>query len=108
MRASEAKSETTTSRPKVACVTTVDMSLRYLLLEQMQSVQDEGYEVIGISSDGPDVGEIERGGIRHIAVPISRNFTPIADLATLWRLYRVIRRERFAIVHTHTPKAGLL
>ena len=51
---------------------------------------------------------IEAAGVRHIAVPISRNITPVADLISLWRLWRVMRRERFTIVHTHTPKAGLL
>ena len=39
---------------------------------------------------------------------MTRNLTPLADLVSLWRLWRVMRRERFTIVHTHTPKAGLL
>jgi glycosyltransferase involved in cell wall biosynthesis len=37
-----------------------------------------------------------------------RSLTPLADLRSLWRLCWVMRRERFTIVHTHTPKAGLL
>jgi len=93
---------------KIAHVTTVDMSLRGLLLNQMRSLRAAGYEVAGISSPGGDVPAIEAAGVRHIAVPISRNLTPLADLASLWRLYRTMRRERFTIVHTHTPKAGLL
>ena len=93
---------------KIAHVTTVAMSLRGLLLNQLQSLRAAGYEVAGISSPGGDVAVIEAAGIRHLAVPISRNLTPFADLASLWRLYRVMRRERFTIVHTHTPKAGLL
>ena len=93
---------------KIAHVTTVDMSLLGLLLNQLQSLGDEGYEVVGISSPGTDVPAIEAAGIRHLAVPISRNLTPLADLVSLWRLYRTMRRERFTIVHTHTPKAGLL
>jgi glycosyltransferase involved in cell wall biosynthesis len=39
---------------------------------------------------------------------MTRSITPIADLAALWRLYRIMRRERFTIVHCHTPKAELL
>lgn len=93
---------------KLAHVTTVDLSLRYLLLNQLRSIASVGYEVIGISSPGPDVPTIEAAGIRHIPVPITRNFTPLADLVSLLRLYRVMRRERFTIVHTHTPKPGLL
>jgi glycosyltransferase involved in cell wall biosynthesis len=39
---------------------------------------------------------------------MTRSVTPIADLKALWHLYRIMRRERFAIVHCHTPKAELL
>lgn len=93
---------------KVAHVTTVDLSLRYLLLNQLRYLQEQGYEVVGVSSAGQDAAYVEGAGIRHCAVPMTRNFTPLADLVSLWRLYRLMRRERFTIVHTHNPKPGLL
>lgn len=93
---------------RVAHITTVDVSLRYLLLNQLQTLQQAGYEVVGISAPGREIPIIQAAGIPHIAVPMKRTFSPIADVFTLWRLYRVIRREHFSIVHTHTPKAGLL
>lgn len=96
------------SAVKIAHVTTVDLSLRGLLLNQLQSLRAAGYDVAGISSPGSDVPIIEAAGVPHLAVPISRNLTPFADLVSLWRLWRVMRREGYAIIHTHTPKAGLL
>jgi len=99
---------TQTRKPRVAHVTTVDLSLRYLLLNQLQRIQAEGYEVVGISADGPDVPVVEAAGIPHFAVPMTRRITPIADLRCLWDLVRIMRREQFDVVHTHTPKAGLL
>ncbi len=96
------------SSVKIAHVTTVDTSLRYLLLHQMHSFKQAGFEVLGISTPGPDVRAIEEVGIRHIPVTMTRNVTPTADLPALWRLCQVMRREKFTIVHTHTPKAGLL
>lgn len=93
---------------KVAHITTIAASLRYLLLNQLRSLRGAGYEVCGISSPGSDAAALEESGIRHIAVPISRNLTPFADIASLARLVAVLRREQFTIVHTHTPKAGLL
>jgi len=96
-------------RVKVAHVTTTDMSLRYLLLNQLRSLASAGYDVVGVSSPGPDVRFIEANGIRHMAVRMTRRkFSPLADLHSLWRLYRVMRRGRFTIVHTHTVKAGIL
>jgi glycosyltransferase involved in cell wall biosynthesis len=97
-----------TDKPRVAHVTTVDLSLRYLLLNQLQRIRDEGYEVYGISADGPDVAAVEAEGIPHFAVPMTRRFTPLADLRAVWALTQLMRRERFDVVHTHTPKAGLL
>lgn len=93
---------------KVAHVTTVDLSLESLLLNQLLALKSAGFEVVGISSPGPHVPAIEAAGIRHIPVAISRKLTPVADFVSLMRLYAVMRRERFDIVHTHTPKAGLL
>jgi glycosyltransferase involved in cell wall biosynthesis len=96
------------TRTKVAHVTTIDMSLRYLLLNQLISLQQHGYEIVGISAAGENVATLEANGIRHLAVPITRKFSPVADLLVLLELVRVMRREQFSIVHTHTPKPGLL
>src|SRR5437868_3456970 len=105
--------EPTVSRPggrmslaKVAHVTTIDTTLHFLLQNQLKTLQQAGYEVAGISAPGPYSTDLEADGIRHLAVPMTRNFTPFPDLVSLWRLYRVMRRERFTIIHTHTPKPG--
>lgn len=93
---------------KVAHIATVDKALRYLLLNQMLSIQQAGYDITAISSPGAEVSAIQSAGLRHIPVPMTRRITPFADLVSLWRLYRILRRGRFAIVHAHTLKAGLL
>ena len=93
---------------KVVHVTTVAASLEGLLLNQMKSIQSKGYEVVGISSPGEEVSLLETAGIRHVAIPMSRKVTPLLDLVSLVRLYLVMRQEAVTIVHTHTPKAGLL
>lgn len=95
-------------RIKVVHVTTVAQSLQGLLLNQMKSIQSKGYEVVGISSPGEEVPLLETAGIRHVAIPMSRKVTPLLDLISLVRLYLVMRQEVVTIVHTHTPKAGLL
>ena len=99
---------TDAKKPRVAHVTTVDLSLRFLLLNQLQRIRDEGYEVVGISAAGPDVVVLEERGIPHFPVPMTRRMTPLTDLRCLLALVRIMRRERFDVVHTHTPKAGLL
>jgi glycosyltransferase involved in cell wall biosynthesis len=93
---------------KVVHVTTAAIGLRYLLLNQLLSIQAAGYDVSTISAPGVDVPVLEAAGIRHVPVAMTRNMTPGTDLLSLWQLYRVMRRERFTIVHTHNPKPGLL
>lgn len=94
---------------KVAHVTTVDLSLRYLLLNQLQAISARGYEVYGLSAPGTTVKELEAGGVRFVPIPFVRatNLKPAQDLRAFVELVRVLRRERFTIVHTHTAKPDL-
>ncbi len=94
-------------RPKVAHIATIDLSLRVVLLNQLRAIEAAGYDVVGISADGEHVPAIEEAGIHHIAVPMTRRMAPLDDLVSLFRLYRLMRRERFDIVHTHNPKPNL-
>ena len=93
---------------KVAHLTTTDMSLRFLLLAQLRGVLDAGGEAIGISAPGPWVEGLERQGIRHIPLRSStRAMRPFADLRAAFQLWRVLRRERPLVLHTHNPKPGV-
>jgi glycosyltransferase involved in cell wall biosynthesis len=93
---------------RVAHVTTADVSLRYLLLDQLLAIRERGYDVTGVSSPGPEAGFLESRGIRHAPIAMTRRLTPFADLRSLAGLYRLMRRRRFTIVHAHNPKPGLL
>jgi glycosyltransferase involved in cell wall biosynthesis len=93
---------------RVAHLTTVDLSLRYLLLAQLRAVRDAGGIAIGISAPGPHVAALEREGIRHVALPSStRGRDPAADLRAARELYRVLGREHVDVLHTHNPKPGV-
>lgn len=67
------------------------------------------YEVIALSSPGKSLEEIaEREGVRTIGVQMALHISPLKDLLSLWRLVRVFRKEHPTMVHSITPKAGLL
>jgi glycosyltransferase involved in cell wall biosynthesis len=102
------------ARPlRVAHLTTVASSLRYLLLPQLRAVRDlpalpGGAESIGISADGDDVKVLESEGIHHIALGSStRSMNPLADLKAARELWQILRREQIDVLHTHNPKPGL-
>ncbi len=92
---------------KIAHLTTVDMSLRYLLLPQLEAAEDLG-ESIGISAPGDFVVDLESRGIRHVPLESStRGMDILADIRAVRQLWRVLRDERPDILHTHNPKPGV-
>lgn len=72
-------------------------------------MRERGYVVHVVSSPGPD---LERFASLHGATPhavhMTRRITPLRDLAAVLALARLLRRLRPTIVHTHTPKGGLV
>ena len=61
-----------------------------------------------VCSPGRWVPDIEKKGIRVHTISMTRSVTPFHDLLSFWRLIRYFQKEKFTIVHTYTPKAGLL
>ncbi|MEQ1676262.1 MAG: glycosyltransferase family 4 protein [Chitinophagaceae bacterium] len=95
--------------PKLIRITTAPLSLNVLLSGQMKYMNENGFEVVMVSSDGKELDIVKQNeGCRHHIVPMTRRMTPFGDLRCLWLLYRFFRKEQPDIVHSHTPKAGLL
>lgn len=93
---------------KVAHVTTVDLSLRFLIRPQLLAVVGMGGVAVGISAPGPFVQELEADAIHHIALTSStRSVAPWSDVKAAAQLWRILRCERPDILHTHNPKPGL-
>ena len=98
------------SKTKLLRITTVPGSLNTFcrgLLRELQ--QKEGYEIVAVSSPDAELTEIaEREGVKTVAVPMERRISPLKDLKSLWRMIKVFRREKPQMIHSMTPKAGLL
>ena len=92
---------------KLLRITTVPVSLSKLLKGQLKFMSKNGYEVIGVSSLGDALFEVEKDeGVRVVPVEMTRTISPFKDLKAVWQLYRLFKKEKPFIVHTHTPKAG--
>ncbi|MFD2036868.1 glycosyltransferase family 4 protein [Belliella marina] len=95
--------------PKLIRITTVPISLKLLLSGQMKFMKEAGWDVLMVSADGREVQEVARKeNCPHQVIPFTRQITPFWDLYCLWLLFKLFRKEKPDIVHTHTPKAGLL
>jgi glycosyltransferase involved in cell wall biosynthesis len=86
-------------------ITTIPMSLSYLLEGQPQFLKENNFEV-HLASSGkcpPDLSEFT-----FHSIPLSRTISPIKDIKSIWRLMSVLKKNKIEIIHSHTPKAGLI
>jgi len=87
----------------------VPLSLKVLLKGQLRFMASNGFDVKGVSSEGEELREVhENEGIAVEAITMSRKITPFQDLKSLWEMWNFLRKEKPQIVHTHTPKAGII
>lgn len=94
---------------RVCRVATVPFFLLHHLGRQIRTTVDSGHDVVVISSPGPESEEVKRvTQAQFVALLIPRAISPIADFRALMALLRVFRQRRFDLVHSTTPKAGLL
>ena len=93
---------------KLIRATTVPMSLTAFCSGMLRELSAK-YEVVALSSPGEDLEKVEAAeGVRTIAVPMERHIAVFKDVKALSSLVRVFCQEKPTIVHSMTPKAGML
>ena len=94
---------------KLIRVTTVPLALKTLLRGQLRFMKKDGFDVIMVSADSEDRQQvIEYEQCPHFIIPMTRAITPLKDFISLLKLIKFFKKEKPDIVHSHTPKAGLL
>lgn len=86
----------------------VDFTAYHLLRSLGTALRDAGFEVTFCCSAGVGLDRLKEEGFGVRGVPISRNYNILSHAVSFVRLFRYIRRERFTVVHAHTPIAGLI
>ncbi len=85
------------------------MALEKLLTGQLRFMQENGFDVYMISSNTEKATQLSnREKSTFIPVNMTRVISPLSDLVSLYKLVRVFLQLKPDIVHSHTPKAGLL
>ncbi|WP_185153990.1 glycosyltransferase family 4 protein [Dysgonomonas sp. ZJ709] len=94
---------------KIIRVAAAPISLDILLRGQLQFLNNY-YEVVGVASPDKEIHRkiSDREGIRTVELCIERRISLLKDLRALINLYILFRKEKPDIVHSLTPKAGLL
>lgn len=93
---------------KICQLCAVDFTLKFFLLPLIDGMHHRGWQVVSVCSDGPYVPEMRENGYRIETCTISRSMNPFLAMRSLVALVRLFRRERFDVLHVHTPIAALI
>lgn len=95
------------NKRKIIRAVTVSMSCVFFD-EIMRRMREDGYEMVAVTSPGPELDELKGEGFKCIEVPMERHISLTKDLKSLWKMIRVFQKEKPYIIHSMTPKAGLV
>jgi glycosyltransferase involved in cell wall biosynthesis len=93
---------------KLIRTSTIAMSLDFLLKGQLAFLNKE-YDVVAVSGQDKHLEKVaDREAVRVEVVSMQRSISPLKDVVSLWKFFWLFKRENPQIVHSITPKAGLL
>jgi lipopolysaccharide/colanic/teichoic acid biosynthesis glycosyltransferase/glycosyltransferase involved in cell wall biosynthesis len=75
---------------------------------QIACLRAAGFRVTFICNPGPQTTFVAAEGAEVVSLPMERNISVFKDMASLWRLWRTLRKLKPDIINVGTPKAGLL
>ncbi len=93
---------------KLIRITTIPSSLKAFCAGLLKELSND-YKVVAVSSPGLELGEVGIAeGVWTIGVPMERHISLLKDVRSLFRMIRVFRRLKPDMIHSMTPKAGLI
>lgn len=95
-------------RPSLCIVVSSPMTVNAFLQEPLKRLA-ERYRIYAILNGSPqDMAAGIGSYLTVLPLAIERKISPLKDLAALWKMMRLFRKHQFDIIHSVTPKAGLL
>ncbi|HKI60931.1 MAG TPA: glycosyltransferase [Mariprofundaceae bacterium] len=97
-----------TKRARICFVVSSEMTVKAFLKEQIIALSELYDVTLVVNTDSEDFAEQSGLSCKVIPLTIERTINPVADIRALYSLVHLFRREHFDLVHSVTPKAGLL
>jgi lipopolysaccharide/colanic/teichoic acid biosynthesis glycosyltransferase/glycosyltransferase involved in cell wall biosynthesis len=95
-------------RRRACIVVASEMTVRVFLLRQIAAMQEHFEVTVVLNGPTPELVRVLGGSVQVRSIPIERKISPVSDLTSLFTLLRIMRAGSFDLVHSMTPKAGLL
>ena len=95
-------------RRKICFVTSTAMTINAFLQEPIRMLAKSNEVYVATNLAAGDSIPVIKDPKKIISIPLKRKISLVADLMALFDLFRLFRKHQFDIVHSMTPKAGLL
>lgn len=95
-------------KKKLLIVTTVPDTFEYILASQ-PGFLNQHFHVTVVSSNPERIAKFAHSeGVDFATVEMARGIAPLQDLKSIWKMVVLLKRMRPDIVHSYTPKAGMV
>lgn len=91
---------------KILELTNTDFAMRHFLSPLLREGRARGHEMVGACAEGPLLGPLRDEGLRILPLPLARTASLAAQAKGFQALRRMMRAERFDLVHAHMPLSG--
>ena len=93
---------------KICQLCAIDFTLNKFIIPLVDGMVDEGWSVYSVCSDGEFVPELRNQGYEIITIDIARSINPFKHIITITKLFQLFKKEKFDVIHVHTPVASLV
>lgn len=93
---------------KIVQVSAIDSTMNGLLRKLNEETLKAGHELICVCSEGNNTDLMRQEGFNVVSINIDRSIRPISNLKSIFKMYKLFRKEKPDIVHLHTPVAAVL
>jgi glycosyltransferase involved in cell wall biosynthesis len=93
---------------KVLQVTAVDFTLKKFLIPLIDEMEKQGYIVHTACKAGKIAEELKKEGYVIHHIPFERNLNIISHISNVFKLVKLIKKEKYDCIHTHTPVASII
>jgi glycosyltransferase involved in cell wall biosynthesis len=92
----------------VCVITTVSLTLKTFLIDQLVFLSKHGFSVSVVCDDDSDFARICPSELKYIPVRMTREFGVVTTLRGIWTLYRLFENQKYDMIQYATPKASFI
>ncbi len=92
---------------KILQICAIDTSME-MLKPLVFKLMSEKFTVHNVCTDKGKFKELQNQGLHMVNISIDRHINPLKNATSIWKLYILMKKEKYDIVHVHTPMAALI